>query len=103
MRISNNLPKFYQNTTTPQESNTQVKRNQSQAPQKEIISTGIGIDIHNKFKPSNVVKDNHPNDPLVAKKILDSLDLGFINFSQREREAIASILNEKKQDVVARR
>ena len=62
---------------------------------KNIIATGTGIDIRSKKTPENVIKENLPSDPIVAKKILDSLSLGFINFNQDERDTLANILMEK--------
>ena len=65
-------------------------------PVKDIVATGTGISIKSKMEADNILQRNDPADPLVAKKILDSLSLGFINFSQQERDAIAKILNEER-------
>jgi hypothetical protein len=62
---------------------------------QNIIATGTGIDIRSKKTPENVIKENLPSDPIVAKKIIDSLSLGFINFKQGERDTLANILMDK--------
>lgn len=64
----------------------------NQSPEKFILATGTGIDVRIKGEARNAIKKNDPRDPTVATKILDSLDLGIINFSQRERDALAKIL-----------
>lgn len=51
----------------------------------------ISIKDHNDVKVQ--VESNRPKDPVVAKKVLDSLSTGMISFSQKERDTIASILN----------
>lgn len=68
-----------------------------------VIATGIGISIRHKGEPENVIQKNDPKDPLVAKKILDSLNLGLINFDQRERDGIAAILSGRAQKVIENR
>ena len=59
------------------------------------IATGTGIRIHDKNEVNNTIGKNQPNDPVVSKKILDSLSLGLINFSQKERDIIAKIMMNK--------
>ena len=68
-----------------------------------LIATGIGIDIRHKGAAESVVKENDPNDPLVAKKVLDALSLDLINFSQKERNTLASILGGRAEAVVESR
>lgn len=69
----------------------QANRKPPQKPQ--IIATGTGVIIRKSPFVDSPIKENKPNDPLVSKKILDSLDLGFIEFNQQERDALAKILN----------
>ncbi len=70
---------------------------------KKIIATGTGISIRKKGAPAHVISKNDPKDPLVSKKILDSLNLGLINFDQRERDTIAKILVGKSNQVKSKR
>lgn len=70
-----------------------------EVPAENIISTGIGVSIRHKGEGENVIGDNNPESPLVSKKILDSLSLGLVNFSQEERDCIATILSDKAKKV----
>lgn len=63
---------------------------------EEVMATGTGLVVEDKVAIKSDIKKNDPSDPLVAKKILDSLDMGFINFKQEERDALDSILNKKR-------
>lgn len=69
------------------------KREKTSIENKQVIATGVGVDIRKKSQLNSVIKDNSPDDPIVSKKILDSLDLGFIKFNQKERDALAKIMN----------
>lgn len=75
------------------------KFTQREEPVDQLIATGIGVSIRYKGEGESVVADNNPDSPLVSKKILDSLNLGLINFSQEERDVIATILSEKAKKV----
>lgn len=66
-----------------------------EAPAEDLIATGIGISIRHKGQGESVIGDNNPDSPIVSKKILDSLSLGLINFSQEERDCLATILSDK--------
>lgn len=69
----------------------------------KVIATGIGIDIRSKGQQENVIKDNDPDNPLVAKKVLDALSLDLINFNQKERDTLANILEGRAHEVRAKR
>ena len=84
---NNNLPI----PSKPQPTAAEIKE------MKSILATGVGLSVQDQKVVNNILKGNNPSDPLVAKKILDSLDLGFINFNQRERDAIAAILGAKAE------
>ena len=68
--------------------------NQSRKRPQTPIATGLGIAIRDKVELSNPnpIQKNNPENPLVSKKILDALDLGLIDFTQDERDAIAKIM-----------
>ena len=67
---------------------------------KSHLATGTGIDIRLKKAPNNIIKKNTPDDPIVAKKILDSLSLGLISFNQDERDTLANILMDKAKSLL---
>ena len=48
------------------------------------------------------IKENNPDNPVVSKKVLDSLDMGMINFNQKERDTLAQILSDKAQKAKAK-
>lgn len=66
---------------------------------KEIMATGTGIEIRTKSTPDSVIKQNRPDDPFVSKKVLDSLSLGLIDFSQAERDTLAKIMMKKAAEI----
>ena len=43
------------------------------SPKKEVLATGTGLVIEDKVAIRSDIKRNDPSDPLVAKKILDSI------------------------------
>ncbi len=71
------------------------KTTQRAEPVDQLIATGVGVSIRHKGQGESVIGDNNPDSPIVSKKILDSLSLGLINFSQEERDCLASILSDK--------
>lgn len=71
----------------------------SQVPAKQILATGIGVDIRSPSTLDSAIKENRPNDPMVPKKVLDALDIGLINFSQKERDTLADILMGQAEEV----
>lgn len=90
MKVNGAVPSYIQ-TLTP--------RTSSPVELPTVIATGIGLDIRSKGTSENIVKENNPDDPIVAKKVLDALSLDLIRFSQKEREALSSILGEKAKAV----
>lgn len=81
----------------PKDSNiTERKRPDSD---KEIMATGTGVEIRTKSTPESVIKQNRPDDPFVSKKVLDSLNLGLIKFSQTERDTLAKIMMKKAAEI----
>lgn len=48
------------------------------------------------------IKENNPENPVVSKKVLDSLSLGMVNFNQKERDTLATILSQKSESVKAK-
>jgi hypothetical protein len=80
------------NFTTSQFKQTQDPK---QNMKSTVMATGTGIVVHDKNEVRGVIQKNDPSDPAVSKKILDSLDLGFIDFSQEERDVIAKIMMDK--------
>lgn len=92
MKVESTFPtlessKKYQNSRRAKEN--------SSDDDSRVIATGVGVDIRSKNQLNSVIKKNSPDDPIVSKKILDSLDLGFINFSQKERDTLAKIMNKQ--------
>lgn len=54
-----------------------------------------------KAKKTDLLKvaANNPSDPTVSTKVLDSLNTGMINFTQNQRDALATIMSEKSARV----
>jgi uncharacterized Zn finger protein len=57
------------------------------------------VEISSKKPEQFRVANNSPNDPTVPTKVLDSLNLGMINFNQQERDTLATIMSEKATQV----
>ena len=49
---------------------------------------------HQKIEKMKI-DSNNPDDPTVSTKVLDSLSTGMINFSQEQRDALATILSDR--------
>lgn len=102
------------NNTTTQRLNNIYKKNISRKDvttslhsktdqnNKLNLSKDIKLEIRANIIPEYSIQENNPSDPLVSKKILDSLNSGIINFDQDERDHISSILN-KKADIIRKR
>lgn len=75
--------------TIMSEKATQV-RQKSDAPK---------VEAHAKKIEHLKVEKNSPNDPTVSTKVLDSLNLGMINFNQKERDTLATIMANKASKV----
>jgi len=63
----------------------------AQLPKKKNDSVEISHQKIEKMK----IDSNNPDDPTVSTKVLDSLSTGMINFSQEQRDALATILSER--------
>ena len=90
----------------PPKSNQYKQGIQNKRPDR-IMATGTGIKINIKEsldrkdqieKNFSVLENNDPKDPLVSKRILDSLDIGLIKFNQKERDALARIMNKPRSE-----
>lgn len=92
MRISN--PRAQQFL---QQYKKKTKSMPSDQPMTELPKDKIQVSIRkNKtFK----VAENNPEDPTVSTKVLDGLSMGMINFSQKERDVLATIMSDKANKV----
>jgi hypothetical protein len=80
-----------------------INKSTTHTPKSEVVDgQGQKKDTYVKisFRPrEKVIKKNSPDDPLVSKKILDSLDVGMIQFSQKERDTLAKVLGAEAERV----
>ena len=53
------------------------------------------VDIKSKRVEHYAISKNSPEDPTVSTKVLDSLSTGMIDFSQEQRDVLATIMSEK--------
>ncbi len=76
------------------------KKNLEQDSQKSETQTAdIKVELNSKPTEHFKISENSPNDPTVSTKVLDSLNMGMINFSQKERDVLATIMSEKANSV----
>ena len=55
-------------------------------------------------KPREVFKisGNNPADPTVSTKVLDSLNMGMVNFTQEQRDTFAKVLASRAEAVASK-
>jgi hypothetical protein len=75
------------------------KKAQTQSPEAMPKKVEDKVEVQIKKIDHLKVAKNDPNDPTVSTKVLDSLNTGMINFSQKQRDAIATIMSEKSDKV----
>lgn len=69
---------------------------------KKPFSPKDKVEITTKKIEHFQVQENSPDNPEVSKKVLDSLNMGMINFNQKERDTLATIMANKAQEVSKR-
>jgi hypothetical protein len=80
------------------------KYRKSEKPAADRLAPGQNspkdkIQINSKKNDTLIVAKNTPSDPTVSTKVLDSLNLGMINFNQKERDTLATIMGDKANAV----
>jgi hypothetical protein len=84
-------------------------RNKAKAQSSEAMPNQVQgkvedkVELQIKKMDHFKVAKNDPTDPTVSTKVLDSLNSGMINFSQEQRDAIATIMSEKSKNILAQR
>ena len=90
MRIDNPKTQHFliQYKSSPNKNENIDEHKRSELPQDKVH---ISISKHKEFK----ISENNPEDPTVSTKVLDGLKMGMINFSQEQRDVLATIMQEK--------
>ena len=79
------------------------KNSQSKSSGDTPFSPKDKVEIHFKKMDHLKVQKNDPTDPMVSAKVLNSLNSKFIDFSQKERDTISTIMQNKAEAVNAKR
>lgn len=64
-----------------------------------LIMPSENITLSKKTTEHFKIKNNSPDDPQVSTKVLDSLNSSMINFSQDQRDTLATILSNRATQV----
>lgn len=94
MRIDNPKTQQFLKQYKPNKKNNVL---QDEPKPRAKMEDRVQVDIrkHKSFK----VSENKPEDPTVSTKVLDGLNAGMINFSQKQRDVLAKIMSEKAENL----
>ena len=84
------------NHLIPKQKASQAEVMAAKSPQQDIEDR---VEIRAKKIERMSVEKNSPDNPRVATKVLDSLSTGMVNFSQDQRDVLATILAERAEKV----
>ena len=71
-----------------------------EAPQKNVNAPVDKVKVHTQVAKVFKVSENNPSDPTVSTKVLDGLHSGMINFSQEQRDVLATIMSDRAKVAV---
>ena len=70
-----------------------------EAPQKNVNAPVDKVKVHTQVAKVFKVSENNPSDPTVSTKVLDGLHSGMINFSQEQRDVLATIMSDRAKAI----